>query len=111
MYCLKFNFPLRAASGPLASVCAKPSRATPELAVPPFPPTRTSAAVHVSALRAWAHAGWRYMESGLHCGHVATAFVNLERQGPIHVRYVSVSFGIDGYLYARAHTVGEILVD
>ena len=43
------------------------SRATPEHAVPPFPPTRTSAAAHVSALRAWAlaHAGWRYMESGL----------------------------------------------
>ena len=45
------------------------SRATPEHAVPPFPPTRTSAAAHVSALRAWAlaHAGWRYMESGLNC--------------------------------------------
>ena len=44
------------------------SRATPEHAVPPFPPTRTSAAAHVSALRAWAlaHAGWRYMESGLY---------------------------------------------
>ena len=49
------------------------SRATPEHAVPPFPPTRTSAAAHVSALRAWAlaHAGWRYMESGLALAHVS----------------------------------------